>query len=424
VDAWAHRPQGGFGAGEELDSRGPDALEVARAGAARAKSILVLDSFMPVFDRASGGLRMFTMLRALRQAGHAVTFYALAGGSRSYADAVGRLGIACFGGDRNEAVERGPAYQSMVWPALEDLLTGWHFDVVVVSPWSTAEIVLDQIRRHAPKASVIVDTNDVHFLRLQRAATLSGRHSAEVADTKRRELSVYRGADRIVCVTDTDADVVGAEIPGADIVVVPNAHEEVDTGPDYNERQGCLFVGNFNHPPNADAVGWWKQEIGPLVAATLPDVELTVIGNDPLGVAADLAGPRLSVTGTVASTLPFLHGARVSVAPLRYGAGMKGKVGEALMAGVPVVLTSVAAEGMGLVDEEHVLVADTADAFAAAVRRLYEDPELWRRLRHAGRDHALRSFGLDRMRRGVEEMISGLAETAPSRPRRSLAPSS
>ena len=110
-----------------------------------------------------------------------------------------------------------------------------------------------------------------------------------------------------------------------------------------------------------------------------------MVGNDPQGAAAAFAGPGITVTGTVVSTLPFLHQARVSVAPLRYGAGMKGKVGEALATGLPVVLTSVAAEGMGLVDGEHVLVADTAEAFAAAVQRLCTDAELWRRLRDAGR---------------------------------------
>jgi glycosyltransferase involved in cell wall biosynthesis len=234
---------------------------------------------------------------------------------------------------------------------------------------------------------------------------LTAAHSPATADTKRREISVYRRADRVVCATAADASVVRAEISDADIVVVPNAHAEVDIGPGYGERGGCLFVGNFNHPPNADAVAWWKREIGPVLSQTTPGAALTVIGNDPMGVAQGFAGPGIKVMATVESTLPFLHQARISVAPLRYGAGMKGKVGEALMAGVPVVLTSVAAEGMELVDEEHVLIADTADVFAAAVHRLYTDPELWERLRHAGRAHAARHFGLERMKGGRRNAV-------------------
>ena len=95
---------------------------------------------------------------------------------------------------------------------------------------------------------------------------------------------------------------------------------------------------------------------------------------------------------------------------------MKGKVGEALATGLPVVLTSVAAEGMGLVDGEHVLVADTAEAFAAAVQRLSTDAELWRRLRHAGRAHVARHFGLDRMRQAVDAMLDTSTDDAQADP--------
>jgi glycosyltransferase involved in cell wall biosynthesis len=362
------------------------------------------------------------MLRCLREAGHAVTFYALAGGSRHYAALVGQLGISCFGGDRREAVDHGQEYASLVWPSIESLLDARGFDVVVVGPWSTAELAIPMIRTHAPDATVIVDTNDVHFLRLERAAALTGTGLADAADTKRRELSVYRHADRVVCVTEDDAEVVRAEIPEAQIVVVPNAHAEMDGGPGFEERSGFLFIGNFNHPPNADAVQWWKQEIGPLVADSLPGAGLTVVGNDPQGQAAAMAGPGITVAGAVPSTVPFLHEARVSVAPLRYGAGMKGKVGEALASGLPVVLTSIAAEGMGLIDEEHVLVADTAEAFAAAVERLHSDAELWQRLREAGQAHVARHFGLDRMRQALDAMLAQVPAAGPAH-RRSVAAS-
>jgi len=407
VASWAHRPQGGFGPGETMPERGRGAVAAARAGAARALSVLVLDPFMPVHDRASGGLRTFTLLGCLRNLGHAVTFYALTGGGRHYAEEVGRLGIPCYGGDRRDTVDRGHRYAQAVWPLPEQLLEARHFDAVVVSPWQTAELVVPTLRRHAPHATVIVDTNDVHWVRLQRAAD-TGIDVAGRVEDKRREVAVYGQADRIVCVTEEDAAAVRAELPGADIVVVPNAHAELDPGPGFDERRGCLFVGNFNHPPNIDAVDWWRHEIGDLVAERLPGAVLTVAGNDPGGQAAALAGDRITVAGAVASTLPYLHRARVSVAPLRYGAGMKGKVGEALAAGLPVVLTSVAAEGMGLVDGEHVLVADTAADFAQCVARLHEDEELWYRLRRAGREHVAAHFGVDRMRRAAAVMLEGI----------------
>ena len=416
VEDWAQRPQGGFGPGETMPGRGPGALDAARAGAARALSVLVLDPFMPVYDRASGGLRTFTLLRCLRRLGHAVTFYALAGGSRHYADEVGRLGIPCYGGDRRDTVDRGHRYAQTVWPLPETLLAARHFDAIVVSPWQTAELLLPTLRRHAPDATLIVDTNDVHWVRLERAAE-RGIDVADRVEARRREIAVYGQADRVVCVTEDDAAAVRSEVPGADIVVVPNAHPELDAGPGFDERRGCLFVGNFNHPPNHDALAWWRDEIGARVAVELPGVGLRVVGNDPAGDAAAMAGEGIDVVGVVASTLPYLHQARVSVAPLRYGAGMKGKVGEALAAGLPVVLTSVAAEGMGLVDGEHVLVADTAADFAQCVARLHEDEELWYRLRRAGRDHLLQHFGVERMELAAARMLEGIgpagAEASP-----------
>ncbi|HXY27767.1 MAG TPA: glycosyltransferase, partial [Acidimicrobiales bacterium] len=409
VDSWAHRPQGGFGPGERRRvPRGPGAWDDACADAERAKSILVIDPFMPVFDRASGSLRLFTLLRTLREAGHAVTFLPTAGGDRRYARAVGNFGVLCFGAPPETLAAWPEAVVRRYFPLVVDLLAATHFDVVVLSPWKVGELLLRDVRAAAPDALVVLDTNDVHFRRLERelalgAGSLDGR---AVADEKARELAVYRQADRIVCVTEDDVAAVRAEIPGIDGVVLPNAHGLVDPGPGFDERGGAVFVGNFNHPPNADAVSWWKSEIAPLLAHRLPGVGLTVVGNDPAGVAATMAGGGVTVTGAVHSTLPHLHAARVSVAPLRYGAGMKGKVGEALAAGLPVVLTSVAAEGMALVDGRHALVADTPEEFAAAVARLHTDPELWTRLRDAGRAHVDAHLGLGRMRDGLETVLA------------------
>ncbi|HZU79416.1 MAG TPA: glycosyltransferase, partial [Acidimicrobiales bacterium] len=413
VEAWAHRAQGGFGPGE---ARPADAAARtwadARVAAQEARRILVVDPSMPVYDRASGSLRLFTLLQCLRAAGHEVTFFAAAGGERRYARELGRFGVACYGADPRRFAP-GTLYSDTYWPPIDRLLAERRFDTVIVGPWDTAEMMLPGLRRVAPDMLLVVDTNDVHFRRLERAAELSEdpAAAAEARETKRRELAAYGLADRVVCVTDEDADAVRGALPGADVVVVPNAHGRLDPGPGFAERQGCLFVGNFNHLPNGDAVAWWQEQIGEHLGRLLPGCGLTVVGNDPTGAAAALAGPGIEVVGTVASTLPYLHAARVSVAPLRYGAGMKGKVGEALAAGLPLVATSMAAEGMGLVDGEHVLVADTAEDFAAAVARLHQDEELWNHLRAAGRAHVEAHFGLERMRREIEPLL------APARPR-------
>ena len=208
------------------------------------------------------------------------------------------LGISCFGGDRREAVDHGHGYASAVWPSLESLLAARHFDVVVVSPWSTAELVLDLVRRHAPDVPPSSSTPTTSTSCASSGPPPCREGAVEAADTKRRELAVYRRADRVVCVTDDDAAVVRAEIPDADIVVVPNAHAEVDGGPGFDERTGCLFVGNFNHPPNGDALAWWSQEIGPAPGRAASRGRLDRRRQRPAGGGGRRwPGPGITVTG-------------------------------------------------------------------------------------------------------------------------------
>ncbi|HXW36143.1 MAG TPA: glycosyltransferase [Acidimicrobiales bacterium] len=415
VDQWAHRPQGGFGPGENLEVRGPRAWEHASTSANRAKSVLVIDPAMPVFDRAAGSLRMFHLLRTLRESGHAVTFYAIGGGDRRYADEVGRVGVTCYGGE--EQLASSPSYATTYFPPLEGLFAEREFDVVIVTPWTTAELAVGIVRRCAPKSTLVIDTCDVNFVRLERAAELSGESADRLRaiEVRRRELAVYGRSDRLVFVTEQDRDAVVRELGEVETMVLPVVYERVDTGPGFEDRSGCVFVGNFLHPPNADAVSWWRAEIGARLARVADSVELTIVGNDPNRLATSLAGPHMKAIGAVASTLPYLHKARVSVAPLRYGAGMKGKVIEALAAGVPVVSTTVGIEGTGLVDGEHVLVADDPESFARAVERLHRDPELWAQMSDAGNAYVTEHFGLDTMRLGVTELVS------PTRAPRSLA---
>ena len=135
------------------------------------------------------------------------------------------------------------------------------------------------------------------------------------------------------------------------------------------------------------------RDVLPLIRRDLGDVPVRLVGSNPPAEIRALARDGVEVTGWVPSTTPYITSSRLSIAPLRYGAGVKGKVGEALAHGLPVVTTSIGSEGMDLVDGEDVLVADGAEAFASAVVRAYRDPQLWERLRHGGKAKLLERFG-------------------------------
>src|SRR5262249_34918008 len=146
---------------------------------------------------------------------------------------------------------------------------------------------------------------------------------------------------------------------------------------------------------------WYAQEIMPLVRQRLPGVKSYIVGSNVPSTILALACDDLVVTGYVPDVTPYLNGCRVSIAPLRYGAGVKGKVNQAMSHGLPVVATSPSVEGMHLKPEDDVIVADDAAAFADAIVRLYNDRVLWQKLAAGGVENIRRHFSRDVARRAA-----------------------
>src|SRR5262249_50985909 len=160
------------------------------------------------------------------------------------------------------------------------LLAETRYDAAILCFHDLAAQYMPVLREHAPLTRVVVDSVDVHYVREQREAELTGDQvtAARAAGTKERELRTYGNADAVIVVTDTDRGALLEELPGSDIHVVPNVHGAVDAGPATpGAREGLLFVGNFRHPPNADAVDYLCREILPIVRRELPDLKLTIV---------------------------------------------------------------------------------------------------------------------------------------------------
>jgi len=173
-------------------------------------------------------------------------------------------------------------------------------------------------------------------------------------------------------------------------------------------RTGMLFVGSFAHPPNADAVRWFVDSVLPLVRSEVPDAVLRVVGR---GAPEDLLAhveqnPGVEILGWLPSLDDVYAESRVSIAPLRYGSGVKGKVGEALSHGVPVVGTRVAMEGMHIEHGVSGWIADGAADFAAGVVRVLRDETLWTVLSDGGRAHVDEVLGDAAFERSVVEALA------------------
>src|SRR5690606_3509151 len=278
---------------------------------------------------------------------------------------------------------------------------GSRFEVVMVSRHYVLRELLPLLRRAAPGARIVFDSVDLHFLGERRTARLAGDDAlARAAEsTRTRELEMVRASDVTVVVSDDEAALLAREAPGARIEVLSNLHEVAGPGLPFAQRRDLVFVGGFRHPPNVDAVRWFCGEVFPRVRAQLPQLRFHCIGDGPPPDIAGLDGRGgIHVHGYVADLAPYMDGCRIAVAPLRVGAGVKGKINLSMAHGQPVVATTLAAEGMHLRDGHDVLLADDADGFADALVRLYGDAVLWESLSRHGMDSVRRHFSADTAR--------------------------
>ena len=360
--------------------------------------VLVIDALTPQPDRDSGSVRLVNLMRLLRQEGaHVVFLPANRSADGAYTQALQALGIECWHAPWARGI---PAWLRAHGP---------RFHAAMVSRHYVASEFFPLLRLHAPQARLLFDTVDLHFLRERRAAELAGdAASLRAADgTRARELALVGMADTTFVVSEAERLLLATEAPGADVRVLSNLHRLPTPGPGREGRRDLLFVGGFRHPPNVDAVRWFVEAVFPRVRAALPGIRFHCIGGDVPPTIAALAGIEgVQVYGHVPDLQPWLHGCVAAVAPLRYGAGVKGKVNEAMAHGLPVVGTPAAVEGMHLVDGHDVLVAGDAAAFAAAIVRLHGDADLWTRLARHGRDNVARHFSPDAARAVVRSAFA------------------
>lgn len=340
-----------------------------------AGRILIVDATIPEPDKDSGSLRMVNVIRALIALGWKVSFTSENRAYRvGYCEQLQQLGV-----------------EVLYHPWLRDAVrflneTGANWTAVMLSRHYVATPLLPLVRAYAPRARLIFDTVDLHYLREQREAEL-----AQDAELRRRagatqlaELRLVRAADVTLVVSPVEQALLRQEVPGARIEVLSNVHELVGCRRDFAERADLFFVGGFQHQPNVDAMLWFVAEVWPLIVPRLPGVRLHIVGSRMPESVRALDADNVRVVGFAETLDPYLDGCRLAIAPLRYGAGVKGKVNQSMAHGQPVVATALAAEGMFLEHERDILIADRPADFAAQVVRLYSDPELWQRLSTAG----------------------------------------
>ncbi len=359
--------------------------------------VLVIDACMLTPDHDAGSMRMLAILEILTSLNCKVSFVADNLEHRQpYVGQLQQMGVE---------VLFHPYVRS-----IGDLLARRcsEFDIVIMSRHYIAVKHIDAVRVFAPKALVVFDTVDLHFLRSERQAELEGSVLTRAAARAKRdeELALIRKADVTLVVSPFEKELLAGLVPEARVEVLSTIHEIFPPGQPYAERSGLIFIGGFQHPPNTDAVLWYAQEVLPQVRQSLPGVVTYIVGSKvPANVRA-LAAEDFVVTGYVPDVTPYFNGCRLSIAPLRYGAGVKGKINLAMSYGLPVVATTPAIEGMSLAAGRDVLVADDAAGFAAAIKRLYDDEALWNRLAEGGRENIRAHFSRGVARSTITRLLA------------------
>ena len=319
-----------------------------------------------------------------------------------YTEALQRLGVECL----------YQPYTASLSNHLEKY--GTYYDLIMLERAHQAVQHIGAVRRCCPNARVIFNTVDLHFVREERQAQVE--QSAELAKQARRtkalEYAVMRQSDATIVISESERDIVQREWPDVRVVAIPYAREIHGSAAPFQQRRDIVFIGGFLFDPNIDAVNYFVSEIWPRIRRAVPEMRFLIVGsNMPAEVVKLGQEPGVDVVGYVEHLAPFFARCRLSVAPLRYGAGIKGKIGTSLSYGVPCVATPIAAEGMGLTNRVNVMIGTDATSFADAVVEAHQDEALWNGLSENGLEFMERNFsyarGLERLGKLIDEICPG-----------------
>lgn len=356
---------------EDLKSQLPRASDVfwARDRSKGKKTILVIDHYVPTFDKDAGSRTVFQYLEILVELGYNVkflgdNFYK----SEPYTTILQQKGIEVLFG----------SFYANNWQ--QWILDNQQFiDFVLLNRPHISIKYIDFLKKKI-NAKILYYGHDLHYVRELKEYDLTKDEDKKKASAewKKTEFRLFEKSDVILTPTPTEKEIIKADFPDKEIEVMPAFFYPEIAKPitNFNGRKGLLFVGGFVHTPNVDAVEWFVEKVLPLVRKQIPDIQLFVVGSNTPERIMQLASDNVIIKGFLSDDhlQEMYQTVRMAVTPLRYGAGLKGKTVEAMVKGLPLVSTSFGIEGMPGID--NILQAnDTEESFANAIISNYNDTE-------------------------------------------------
>jgi glycosyltransferase involved in cell wall biosynthesis len=273
------------------------------------------------------------------------------------------------------------------------------FELVYLHRYSNASKYAGMIRQHFPNARILYNIADLHFLRMQRQSEVENdpklRDKAE--QMRRLELGAMSFVDCVIVHSAVEAEMLRGLVPGIAVQVIPwtvplRAINKITV-----QNPGIAFIGGYRHPPNIDAAKWAAESIMPVLRGKVPGIELLLVGSHMPTEVSALAAKDIVPLGYVPSLDSVFERIMLTIAPLRYGAGLKGKVIESMAAGIPCIMTTVAAEGIELPAELQLLIADEPEVLSERIATLCRDGAEYRRVVEACKAHVAAHYSPERI---------------------------
>jgi len=372
-----------------LENYQANGVDVDRAKDRRAtRRVLYIDGLTPTPDKDSGSIDALNHMLMLREMQFQVTFIAedQLAYDYEYTHCLQKNGIEVLYRPFISSIEEHLKY------------FGARYDLVIVCRAELTKRTIYHIKYYCKKAKLIYHTVDLHYLRLERELALTKNHDifAKATKMKALELSLMKEVDLTTVLSEHEVKVLNNELGNSVAIrLLPFMRSNELTPNKFHQRSGVLFVGGYNHHPNVDAAKYLALEIMPILRKLSPGITLVLAGSNTPQSIYDLEMPDIKVLGFVEKLTPILNEARILVAPLRYGAGIKGKVASAMIAGLPVVASPIAAEGMGVQPTHDLMIAEGPEKIAEAIAYLYTSEGAWNNIRANAFAYANKTWGID-----------------------------
>lgn len=376
----------------------------------RSPAILILEENMPKPDKDSGSRRLYEIIKILQKDEHRIILAVKnieEQGDDFYIDFFRNIGVeVCkdYVNTKDEIV----TVTEQVMETLSYVNVIWIFRPLGFDYW------FKKIKNKISGKKIVYDMVDLHYLRMERENSFlvpTKKRKKETSYFRDMEYFAMEKADAVISISDEEKEIVsGQGIMRNKIFTVSNIHQRTKMGDiKWSDRSGLLFIGGYYHMPNVDAVRFLYESIMPLVWKKNSLIQVKILGPDfPENLMQQYHSDRFQILGYQESVDDWFENARIFVAPLRYGAGVKGKIGQALEFGLPVITTPIGAEGMGLEDLVTASVSNgSAEDFAERILQLYDDEELWNQL-HANSELPLSKFSIEAQGKNIRKLFNYL----------------